>query len=714
MILRITTLILFIQITLLACASGWSYHDKQFVFLEERNQAFSNFSGNLKDAQTYNEIYMDYERRAKKENISEWSKQLNQTLSSKEVEEIVYKRKNLEKVKNKEILDYLSFVEKQEKLVTNNYYYNKEKDEKKIDVNLLINKASKKIDSVKSSYLKLRYFYLALRLAHYKNKQALDIYDKYSYLLKEQKQTIVKDWIHALYAGILVKDKQTALGVYEFTKLLNKDRINWHLSFYNFHHINSNELWDELYSISKNKDEKTKLYALRALNTNSNIIEELENIRTLDKNSKWYDFILYRQLLYTQHYFDEHKLYERDFQTKKYITYLESVKKEDMYLVHLSLAYFYLYDKQIQKAEELSKRLTKEYNNHETQTLSYIIYLNTLKEVDYNTENVIYEKMSKLLENKDHKSHSIHDYTFVVLTKLYKKQNDKFKTLLSKSINYLDSNSFDLESIEKLQVFSNTKKQSKLEEYFQNKYLEEKHIITNDKQIILSENLKKAYTKILINNLKFKEALEVNSTYLSEKIKFNPFNVKIKGNNRSGKQYTYTVKEFLEKLLVIKNELKKNPNSIMDNYLYANALYNLSYFGNSNILSVVYRSVYSFPHKNLELKKINDSIKYYKIAINHSTKAEFKAKITYMLAKSELVLFDINNSKKINYYNNQENSYEVDRLWRYMKSNIYKDYIKKGYGKYFDKLEENYSNTKYYKELIKECANLKTYQREKN
>ena len=47
------------------------------------------------------------------------------------------------------------------------------------------------------------------------------------------------------------------------------------------------------------------------------------------------------------------------------------------------------------------------------------------------------------------------------------------------------------------------------------------------------------------------------------------------------------VSRVLEKIIVIQNELEKNPKSPMDNYLFANALYNLSYFGNSNILTTV-------------------------------------------------------------------------------------------------------------------------------
>ena len=39
-------------------------------------------------------------------------------------------------------------------------------------------------------------------------------------------------------------------------------------------------------------------------------------------------------------------------------------------------------------------------------------------------------------------------------------------------------------------------------------------------------------------------------------------------------------------------------------------------------------------------------------------------------------------------------------------------YIKNNYGKYFDKLKDEFSDTNYYNELIRECANLRIYQKQ--
>ena len=713
MILKNFFLTMILNLSLLACAGGWDFNEKEFIFLEKRAQPFSNISEDIKSPNVYNTIYWDYEKRNKELNLQEWQEKLKNQFSIKEIEEFIYLGKNIEKIKDKEIQEYIYFVKKQEKHVSDGYYSKKELEKLK-DYNLLLNEAIQKIETVKSSYLKLRYFYLALRIAHFKNKEPLSLYSKYKYLLDTNNDTIVKHWIQGLYAGALIKNKQEVFGVYEFTKLFDKNIVNWHLTYYNFHHIKTNKQWNELLNLAKDNEEKTKFYAIRALNENSNILEELRNIYAVDKNSKWFDFVLYRELLNTQHFFDQNPQMLRVFPYKKYIELLTSINKDNMYLVDLSLAYFNLYENNLTKTAEILEKLKTNYpNSHEVKTLEYILYLHNLQKVDLNKENEIYEKMEILTKNED-TSTSIHDYTFVILEKIYKKQNDIFKAFLSEKINYLMDTAFDLESLEKFRIFMEEPKKSKIEEHFANRYLKQNILKKVDNNFLLSDELEKAKLKLLISNLKFEDALKSNSEYLHEEIEFNPFNATIKGNNRNGKKNTYTVKIFLEKIIEIKNQLKINPNSAMDNYLYANALYNLSYFGNANTISTIYRSVYSFTDKEHQEQKLKLAKEYYEKALKYSKNKEFKAKITYMLAKVELASFDIKFSHNSpDYFNSHFIRYSLERYWSYKKDKIYDEFIKNDFGEYFDKLKKDYSDTKYYKELIKECANLRIYENKK-
>ncbi|MFY4782269.1 hypothetical protein ACOTWN_03530 [Aliarcobacter butzleri] len=686
MILRALFFIFILNINLFSCGYWIDPYEKEFIFLDNRNSPLANYS-NLDEAAVYNTIIYEYERKNKEANLKEWQEELKNRYSIENIEDFIYKRKNLNLLRDNEISEYIKFVEKQENCVTYDYY-------KPVPTGCegYIDEALNNIDKTTSQYLKLRYFYLAFRLAHFKQQEPLKIYEKYKYLLENDTKTIVKDWIQGIYAGALIKNEQTVKGVYEFSKLLNESKINSHLSYYNFFHIKTNEQWNELLAKAQNNEEKTKFYALRSLKPESNILEELENIKKVDVNSKWLDFVLFRELLNYQLFFNQNEETVVEL-PKKYIEFLKTIKRDDMYLVNLSLAYFSIFQKNYAEASKYSKELLEKYpDSHEAQTLAYILYLEKLEKIDIKTENEIYTKMTGLTK-ENHTSQSIHDYTFVILEKLYKKQNDKFNAFLSKYINYLDMSAFDLELMEKFEVFMKSTPDSKLKEYMQKSFSKQ---AKNDSYA--------TKTRLLINNLKFQEALETNTAFLNEKIEFNPFNTFIKGNNRTGKQDVLTIKEFLTKMIVIKTELEKNPKSVMDNYLFANALYNLSYFGNSDRITTVYRSNYSIGSPLLQKEKLEKAIKHYNIALENSKDKEFQAKLTYMISKAYLALADLTNEKdRWKYYGESKYNYGT----------IYETFLQKNGAKYFDTLKQDFGDTKYYQELIQQCGDFKIYQKGK-
>lgn len=686
MILRALFFIFILNINLFSCGYWIDPYEKEFIFLDDRNSPLANYS-NLDEAAVYNTIIYEYERKNKEANLKEWQEELKNRYSIENIEDFIYKRKNLNLLRDNEISEYIKFVEKQESCVTYDYY-------KPVPTGCegYIDEALNNIDKTTSQYLKLRYSYLAFRLAHFKQQEPLKIYEKYKYLLQNDTKTIVKDWIQGIYAGALIKNGQTVNGVYEFSKLLDESKINSHLSYYNFFHIKTNEQWNELLAKAQNNEEKTKFYALRSLKPESNILEELENIKKVDVNSKWLDFVLFRELLNYQLFFNQNEETVVEL-PKKYIEFLKTIKRDDMYLVNLSLAYFSIFQKNYVEASKYSKELLEKYpDSHEAQTLAYILYLEKLEKIDIKTENEIYTKMTELTK-KDHTSQSIHDYTFVILEKLYKKQNDKFNAFLSKHINYLDMSAFDLELMERFEVFMKSTPDSKLKEYMQTSF---------SKQV--NNHSYATKTRLLINNLKFQEALETNTPFLNEKIEFNPFNTFIKGNNRTGKQDVLTIKEFLTKMIVIKTELEKNPKSVMDNYLFANALYNLSYFGNSDRITTVYRSNYSIGSPLLQKDKLEKAIKHYNIALENSKDKEFQAKLTYMISKAYLALADLTNEKdRWKYYGESKYNYGT----------IYETFLQKNGAKYFDTLKQDFGNTKYYQELIQQCGDFKIYQKGK-
>ncbi len=695
MLFRVLLSTFFLKISLFSCADYWDPNSVEFMFLEKRDNIFLKFSEDLNDPAIYNEIVYAYEEKNKEKNLLEWKKELKDKYSLVELDDFIY-NKNLVNLDENDAKEYINFVYEQDGCTTASFG-----DTKPTRCTNYISKAIKKLENAKTDFYKQRYFFLALRLAHYHKQNPIEIYKKY-YHLVENSNSIVKDWVDALYAGALIKNSEKAKGVYNFTKLF-PNSINSHLALYNFFHIREQKDFDEVLNLAKNNDEKAIIYTLRALDSSSNTIEEMQNIYALDKNSKWLDFLLYRELLKSQTFFNNTAYYYEEpdslqinlFYTK-YIDFLKTLELENSYLVDLSLAYFNMYKKDLNEANNfLDKLLINNKNSHEVQTLAYLLYLQSLEKIDNKTEDIIIDKIEKLIDEK-HTSNAIYEYTLQVLAKLYKKQNLDFNLFLTQNASYINYTDLDLKKFRAFEEFLVKPQDSKLKTYLQKRF---KNLIDNDGEF--------AYAKVavLINNLKFKEALETNLKILDYKLEFNPFNGLIRGNNRSGIKEQLTIRDFLQTILEIEDKLKKNPKSNMDNFLYANALYNLSYYGNSSKATTTYRSVASVHTPELQKDKLDLAFKYYNIALENTEDKELKAKITYQIAKTKLAFFDLNYDK----YPQDLYSNSGSQKWNYSDDKFYESFLQKDGAKYFNTLKKDFSDTKYYKELLKECGDFRTY-----
>ncbi|AZL53564.1 hypothetical protein EI285_02855 [Aliarcobacter skirrowii] len=695
MIFKIVLLTISLSLSLFSCGGGywWNSEDVEFHFLDNKDNLYLQYSNDLSSASTYNDIIYKYSIKNKKENLKEWQVALENRFSIKELEDIIYKNRNQELILDEEFQEYLKFIKEQEYCVTYNPYINQDFTYCKDFIPIALNK----IDNTKNSFLKQRYFYIALRLSHYKDstKNSLDIYNKYSYLLNNS-NSIVKDWIQGLYAGALVKNNEIAKGVYEFSKLF-ENSINSHLSFYNFKYITSEEYFNELLSYAKDDSEKTKMYAIRALNYNSNVLEEMKNIYNIDKNSKWLDFLIFRELLKSQTLHNTYGSAYKDYENEnsEYIDFLKNIDKDDIYLVDLSLVHFNIYFKKYEESKKILDRLLVEFpNKHELEVASYILYLNSLKSIDSSIEDEIYKRVSHFNENE----FDIYKYTLNTLSNLYKNQNQDFEKYLSDNFYYIEYKDLDLENFKKFEMFLETKQDTKLREFLQTKF---KKMVTANKS-----SFDFAKITVLINNLKFQEALDTNFEILDKtKVEFNPFNGLIRGNNRSGKKEPFTIREFLQRVIKIENELEKNPNSVMDNFLLANSLYNLSHFGNINRVTTVYRSNYLVHTPKLQEEKLNLAINYYEKALENSKDIELNAKITYLIAKTTLAIFDLNYYK----YPQENNWWKKNSVYNYGSDEFYEKFLEDSGSRYFNILQNNFKDTRYYNELIQECGDFKTY-----
>jgi len=135
----------------------------------------------------------------------------------------------------------------------------------------------------------------------------------------------------------------------------------------------------------------------------------------------------------------------------------------------------------------------------------------------------------------------------------------------------------------------------------------------------------------------------------------------------------------------------------MDHYLYANGLYNTSWFGNSPMLASIWRTTTTIGVERAKHIAHNfEAIeKEYALALKYATKKEFKAKIAYQLLKvkfnKEILL------KNVPYIMEFGSSWRDENI---VSSVTKATALKKEYEAY----RADYSNTKYGSEIINACA----------
>jgi hypothetical protein len=182
----------------------------------------------------------------------------------------------------------------------------------------------------------------------------------------------------------------------------------------------------------------------------------------------------------------------------------------------------------------------------------------------------------------------------------------------------------------------------------------------------------------------------------------NPFNGNIKDchdcDHAMPQKKKYSQIEFLTTINAMQDKLTKNEDVYTNSLLLGNAFYNITHFGNGRsfyeIGIVGYgSSPYSFRDAmkkmitNCSLPKM-----YYQKALEAATTKEQKAKCVYMLAKCE----------RNEYYNKKYNS--VTNWWT-----ADQDQINFLAWSNFKILKKDYSDTKYYQDVIAECGYFNTY-----
>ncbi len=197
-----------------------------------------------------------------------------------------------------EFINYLIYAKSCEPYATQrDYIWDGEIDEKsKKAHDDLIEEGLTAFYSCESDFMKLRYAFQIVRLARYAFDwdETIKWYEDLVPSLS-QVNSIMKYWAMEHYAGALYNKGEYEKSAYYFSKVFDKSpsrRFSAHKSFA----IKSDEQWKATLALCKNNDERATLYAMRAIKPYSNAVEEMQDIYRLSPQNKNLELLLIREI----------------------------------------------------------------------------------------------------------------------------------------------------------------------------------------------------------------------------------------------------------------------------------------------------------------------------------------------------------------------------------------------------------------------------------
>ena len=679
-------------------------------------------------------------------NIQEWGEYFNNKVSEDDLNYILYaarpgeidtlifsikkagypvsdtlKKNSILKIKESraalDFLYYMGFAKRCEKYVTYEpvYWYDEEnlaKDHRKdkAGMGILIEGGLKQITNTNSSFVQQRYVFQLIRL-YYMSKQ----YDKCIQLYANQKSMLETNANSMKYramgyaAGAYYGSGQFSNADYLYSLLYDQSNIMRIDAYLSFHPQEEND-WKQTMAMAKSNREKEVLWQMFGIYADA--IRAMKEIYALDPKSDLMDLMLARAMNKQELRYQSDSL-NRDLQIFIKIV-ADKGNTSKPYEWDLAAGYlgWTTADKDFQKYLNKAKA---ECNGdslvlEEARLIELFNKLNEGKAGDKTFEQNIVPEL-KWVKNLNHTAYFPQKYAHhEILDLLRHKYLDIDDTLMAVCFTRsIDDEVLDDEFLlNKIETFIGKKNKTEFEQYAcdEFKYSTRDLIDIQATLLLYKGSYKEAYSKLS----------EDDSAGSAELYGYDPLDIQINDCHEcdaardsdvdpiaaSDTSSFHTKKEFVLRLVLLENSIKTDPKHLAENYfLMANALYNMTYFGNNRSLyespgtGVVYQ-YFGFSQYTERVANTGELVnplpincncskaeEYYNKAMNSTKDPEFKAKCCFMAAKCEQNMFFL------------------------YKPSDYKGDFKAG--KYFAMLKANYSKTKYYDEIINECGYFKTY-----
>ncbi|MEO8238299.1 MAG: hypothetical protein ABI793_10355 [Flavobacterium sp.] len=583
-------------------------------------------------------------------------------------------------------------------------------------------------NTTSDSFLKNRYWFLTMKARFYSNdkQKAIVFFNKTE--SAAPKNTL---YYRALsyVAGINYKQKKYAVSNYLYAQVFDNCPEMRIVTAYSFHPQNDAD-WNKSLAMAKNNKEKAALWAIHGFYKDE--IQAIEKIYELDPKSEHLNYLLTR-LVNKQEQGINNSFYEakKENMPGKQQTVVENkelnkskidnkafdlVSKiasagntEKPYLWDIALGYLQILKADFAKADTNFDKAEKTMPKTELSIyqLRLLRFVNNLSKIDKLTSknektiltdlNWLYQELPKTYKGEEFRYQNASAWSKKYLAVLYREQsNPVMAELFGNSQDYWDGgNSFydNEKDLLAMKTFLAKSNKSEIEKIAAGIYsLKLKEI--NNFQAVQATFKNKIPEAIAF----IKETDSVQYQIFSG----NPFNGSIKDchdcDHAAYQKKKYSQIDFLNTIKAMQDKLAEKEDVYTNSLLLGNAFYNITHFGNGRSfyeINIVGYGSNPYSFRDSMKKMITDCNlpkMFYQKALEAATTKEQKAKCIYLLSKCE----------RNEYYNKKYN--EVNNWWE-----IQDDKVNFIAWPGFKTLRKEYSDTKYYQDVIAECGYFNMY-----
>lgn len=279
----------------------------------------------LTDFSSFYRKYVGAAEAQARSNVSEWVDIFCQSVRPKDVAKVIYglsledmkvlrtsiQSKNmrlapillrntfalhLKKHKCTETIDYLIFAKRCEPHVTASEDAWEAPKRNVRAMEKLIEEIRPGFNKIKSNYIRLRYAYQLVRLAHYSGnyRQVLALYDELIPQIRPV-DSIMHYWIMGHRAGALYRLDERIEAAYLFSLVFMYCDGKKESAFRSFH-IETDEEWESCYKLCQTDEERANLYALRGHSEDSRAVEEMIKIYDLNPRNENLEMLLVNEV----------------------------------------------------------------------------------------------------------------------------------------------------------------------------------------------------------------------------------------------------------------------------------------------------------------------------------------------------------------------------------------------------------------------------------